>query len=199
MDATAIGQKLRELSLSASSSCICVFSSEVGPVLSGWQTGNGCRAELLRDRGCVTMKQVGKKASTGCVRKSTPSKYKNTSQPHRNVTDKYHFRHHDSIYMFALEYRAVNTSAYRHLNGTEYRPLMAERKGECCCHQCPLVQTLPDMVQQSTSMMQQSTAIMMKQTQYVQGIGHENCIMSMYPHIRMKWDMFYSYVRSTLY
>ena len=178
MDATDIGQKLRELSLSTSSSCICVSSSEVCPVLSGWRTGNGSRAELLRDGGCVTMKQVEKRASTSCVRKTTSSKYKSGSQHHRNVTDKYHFRHHDSIYMFALEYRAVNASAYRQMNGTEYRALVAERKGECCCHQCPLVQTLPDMMQQSTTMM-------MKQTQYVQGIGHDSCIMSMYPHIHM--------------
>lgn len=160
MDTKTIAQKLRELSLSASSSCICVSSSEVGPVLSGWQTDHGCRAEFIRDRSCVTMKQVEKKASTGCVRKTTPSKYKSTSQYQRNVTDKYHFQHHDSIYMFALEYRSVNTSAYRQMNGTEYRAVMAERKGGCCCHQCPLAQALPDM-------MQQSMAMMMKQTQYV--------------------------------
>lgn len=165
VDAKAICQKLRDLSLSASPSCICVCTSEVGPALTGWRVG-GCHAGLHnRDRSCVAMKQVEKRTSTGNVRKSP--KYKNIFQLHRNFSDKYHFRHHDSIQMFALEYRAVNTSAYRQMNGAEYRALMSERKEECCCHQYPLVQVLPDMVQQSTAVM--------KQTQYVvheAGISH---------------------------
>lgn len=171
VDTKAIGQKLRELSLSASPSCICVSSSEISPDLAGWQARNsGWHPDLPnQDRNCITMKKVEKRASTGYVRKATPSKYKSIFQLHRNFSDKYHFRHHDSLHMFALEYRAVNASAYRQMNRAEYRELVSERNEECCCHQCPLVQLLPDMVQQNTAVM--------KQTQCVGGITRVHASM----------------------
>lgn len=156
-----ICQKLRELSLSASSSCICVSASESVPDLGGWQTCVGGYHPDLLDQGknCISMKQVEKRANTAQLKKARPPKYTSIYQLHKNVSDKYQFRHHDRMQMFALEYRAANATPYRHMNRADDRAHMSARNGECCCHQCPLVQVLPDMVQQSTAVM--------KQTQYV--------------------------------
>ena len=159
--ANTICQKLRELSLSASSSCTCVSTSENSADFGGWQTCVGGYHPDLPDQGktCITMKQVEKRANTGLPRKARPSKYMSIYQLHKNVSDKYQFRHHDRIEMFALEYRAANASPYRQMSRAEERAHMSERNADCCCHQCPLVQVLPDMVQQSTAVM--------RQTQYV--------------------------------
>ena len=159
--ANDVCQKLRELSLRASSSCVCVSATESSPELGGWQTCFGdCRAHLPNQgKNCITMNQVEKRSNTGKLRKARPPKYMNLHQLHKNFSDKYQFYHHDRIEMYALEYRAASASPYRQMSKMDDRTRVSERTGECCCHKCPLVQVLPDMVQQSTAVM--------RQTQYV--------------------------------